>query len=54
MRGVPAIAIRELAGHASIAVTHRYMQLAHGGAARNAIALLETARQVGDSAQKRA
>ena len=50
MRGAPAIAIKELAGHASIAVTNRYMHLAPGGAARNAIALLETGRQVGDSA----
>jgi site-specific recombinase XerD len=41
MRGAPAIAIKELAGHASIAVTNRYMHLASSGAARNAIALLE-------------
>ena len=46
MRGAPAIAIKELAGHSSIAVTNRYMHLAPGGAARNAIALLETGRQV--------
>jgi hypothetical protein len=52
MRGAPAIAIEELAGHASIAVTNRYMHLAPGGAARNAIALLETGRQVGDSAER--
>ena len=51
MRGAPAIAIKELAGHASIAVTNRYMHLAPGGATRNAIALLETGRQVGDSAE---
>jgi len=37
--GAPAIAIKELARHASIAVTNRYMRLAPGGAARNAIAL---------------
>lgn len=49
MRGALAIAIKELAGHASIAVTNRYMHLAPGGAARNAIALLEAGRQVGDS-----
>jgi site-specific recombinase XerD len=41
MRGAPAIAIKELAGHSSIAVTNRYMHLAPGGAARSAIALLE-------------
>ena len=52
MRGAPAIAIKDLAGHASIAVTNRYMHLAPGGAARNAIALIETGRQVGDSAEK--
>ena len=50
--GAPAIAIKELAGHSSIAVTNRYMHPAPGGAARNAIALLETGRQVGDSAEK--
>jgi len=52
MRGAPAIAIKELAGHASIAVTNRYMHLAPGRAARNAIALLEAGRQVGDSAEE--
>ena len=52
MRGAPAIAIKELAGHASIAVTNRYVHLAPGGAVPNAIALLETGRQVGDSAEK--
>jgi site-specific recombinase XerD len=36
MRGAPAIAIEELAGHSSIAVTNRYMHLAPRGAARNA------------------
>ncbi|HXI57572.1 MAG TPA: tyrosine-type recombinase/integrase, partial [Polyangia bacterium] len=49
MRGAPAVAIKELAGHASIAVTNRYMHLSPGEL-RNAIALLETGRQVGDSA----
>jgi site-specific recombinase XerD len=48
MRGAPAVAIKELAGHASIAVTNRYMHLSPGEL-RNAIALLETGRQVGDS-----
>ena len=51
MGGAPAIAIKELAGHSSIAVTNRYMHLAPGGAARNAIALLEPGRQLGDSAR---
>jgi integrase len=51
MRGAPAIAIKELAGHSSIAVTNRYMHLAPGGAARNAIELLEAGRQMGDNAQ---
>jgi hypothetical protein len=33
MRGAPAIAIKELAGHSSIAATNRYMHPAPGGAA---------------------
>lgn len=28
MRGAPAVAIKELAGHTTIAVTNRYMHLA--------------------------
>ena len=44
MRGAAAKAIQDLAGHQSIAVTNRYMHLALGGAARNAIALLERPR----------
>jgi integrase len=47
MRGAPAIAIKELAGHSSIAVTNRYTHLAPGGAARSAIALLERPRTDG-------
>jgi integrase len=49
MRGAPAVAIKELAGHSSIAVTNRYMHLAPGEL-RNAIALLEPGRQLGDRA----
>ena len=40
MRGAPAKAIQDLAGHQSIAVTTRYMHLAPG-ALRSAIDLLE-------------
>ena len=40
MRGAPLRAIMELAGHANISTTNRYMHLAPG-AARDAIALLE-------------
>ena len=40
MRGAAAIAIKELAGHKSIAVTNRYMHLAPGQT-RSAIDLLE-------------
>jgi integrase len=40
MRGAPAKAIQDLAGHQSIAVTNRYMHLAPG-ALRSAIDLLE-------------
>jgi integrase len=39
MRGAPAVAIKELAGHTTIAVTNRYMHLAPGGLT-TAIALL--------------
>ena len=49
MRGAPVVAIKELAGHSSIAVTNRYMHLAPGEL-RNAIALLEPGRQLGDRA----
>jgi integrase len=42
MRGAPAKAIQDLAGHQSIAVTNRYMHLAPG-ALRMAIDLLESA-----------
>jgi len=42
MRGAPAKAIQDLAGHQSIAVTNRYMHLAPG-ALRGAIDLLEPA-----------
>ena len=40
MKGAPAKAIQDLAGHQSIAVTNRYMHLAPG-ALRSAIDLLE-------------
>ena len=50
MRGAVPKAIQDLAGHQSIAVTNRYMHLAPGEL-RNAIALLETGRQVGDKGQ---
>jgi site-specific recombinase XerD len=40
MRGAHSRAIKELAGHQSIAVTNRYMHLA-AGELRNAIALLD-------------
>jgi site-specific recombinase XerD len=49
MRGAPAVAIKELAAHSSVAVTNRYMHLAPGEL-RNAIALLEPGRQLGDRA----
>jgi site-specific recombinase XerD len=39
-QGAPAIAIKELAGHSSIAVTNRYMHTTKD-AQRAAIALLE-------------
>lgn len=39
MRGAPAVAIKELAGHTTIAVTNRYMHLAPGGL-KSAIDLL--------------
>jgi site-specific recombinase XerD len=31
MRGAPAVAIKELAGHTSVAITNRYMHLAPAG-----------------------
>jgi integrase len=54
MKGAPARAIQELAGHQSIAVTNRYMHLAPGEL-RNAIALLdrggESGQQVANSTE---
>jgi site-specific recombinase XerD len=50
MRGAVPKAIQDLAGHQSVAVTNRYMHLGPGEL-RNAIALLETGRQVGDKGQ---
>lgn len=49
LRVAPAVAIKELAGHSSIAVTNRYVHLGPGEL-RNAIALLEPGRQLGDRA----
>ena len=49
MRGAPAIAIQELAGHASIAVTNRYMHLAPGELRGTRSHCSKTGRQMGDS-----
>jgi site-specific recombinase XerD len=52
MKGAPAKAIQDLAGHQSIAVTNRYMHLAPG-ALRSAIDLLEPAETCQGGAKER-
>jgi integrase len=49
MRGAPARVIQDLAGHADLKTTMRYMHLAKGSA-EAAVALLEMPHRVGDSA----
>jgi site-specific recombinase XerD len=44
MRGAPAKAIQDLAGHRELATTQRYMHLSPA-ALQNAIRLLETGRE---------
>ena len=55
MKGAPARAIKELAGHQSIAVTNRYMHLAPGEL-RSAITLLDrsaaSGQQVANNQEK--
>jgi integrase len=53
MKGTPARAIQELAGHQSIAVTSRYMHLAPGEL-RNAIALLDRSAASGQQVANKA
>ena len=52
MKGAPAKAIQDLAGHQSIAVTNRYMHLAPG-ALRSAIDLLEPVETCQGGAKER-